>query len=197
MSKLNNQITVTALYDIGVGNLIPVRRKLAEIFEMTEAGISAFQIDKIRLISYGLAEGNRQTVIPGEGILSPVEEGRAGTLAYQFTGDDGVNLFLTYHPRTQTVKVDRTDTVVDVELAITIIEREFKPSGDGYLHIAIPVRADFANGHPSSPAIMIEHGSFKEDNDLIKGTWGMEHGSFEPAFDAKGNIISFNLINKS
>ena len=35
-----------------------------------------------------------------------------------------------------------------------------------------------------------------DDGDLLKGTWNDEHGSFEPAFDAKGNIIAFNLINK-
>lgn len=40
--------------------------------------------------------------------------------------------------------------------------------------------------------ITFERGSFADDGDLLKGTWNDEHGSFEPAFDAKGNIIAFS-----
>lgn len=195
MSELNNQITVTSIYELGAGNLITVRKHLAELLEKMEAGVSAFKIDKVRLVSYGLADGTRQTVIPGDGLLTPESNGHSGFNSYHLQDND-VTLFLKYQNSTQSIKVSRTDSVSDVELAITIIEQDFKPSGDGYLHIAIPVRADFADGQLSYRALTIDRGSFKEDGELIKGTWGMEHGSFEPAFDAKGNIIAFNLVNK-
>ena len=195
MSELKNQLTVTSVYELGPGNLLSLRKSIAETLKLMQLDISAFQIDKIRLISYGLVDGVRNTVIPGEGLFEQPFEGRSGSLTYSLSTDD-VNLNLAYTPSQQAVRVSRSDNVFDIELAITIIKRDFKVAEDGYLYINIPVRSEMANGRESYPNITVEHGSFAEDGDLVKGTWEMEYGSFEPAFDAKGNIIAFNLINK-
>ena len=195
MSELNNQITITSIYELGDGDRLSVRKELAEILKSYNSEITAFQIDKIRLVSYGMEGGNRITSIPGEGLLEEESEGRVGSKVYGLT-DDEVNLYLQYSGSTQSIHVSRTKNVTDVELAITVRERDFKVSTDGYLYINIPVRTELANDRETYKPITFERGSFADDGDLLKGTWNDEHGSFEPAFDAKGNIIAFNLINK-
>lgn len=194
MSELNKQLTITSVFEFGNGNLAALRQHIANILKDMDSPIAAFKIESIRLVSYGLADGARYTAIPGTGLLESADTHRTGTLMYELTNHDDISLVVTYIPSTQSIKVHKSKDVVDIELAITITARDFKRSPDGFLYINIPVRSEFLGG--DYRGLTIEHGSFEEDGSLVKGIWEMEHGSFEPAFDSKGNIIAFNLVNK-
>lgn len=197
MSELNKQLTITSLYEFGDGNMVPLRQHLANILKDMDSPIAAFNIESLRLVSYGLVDGSRYTAIPGTGLLESADNHHIGSLTYQLTNHDDISLVVSYNPSTQSVKVHKSKDIADIELAITITARDFKRSPDGFLYINIPVRNEFHGGNCGEyRGLTIEHGSFEEDGSLIKGTWEMEHGSFEPAFDSKGNIIAFNLVNK-
>lgn len=196
MSELNKQMTITSIFGIGNGNRLAVRGHIAELLKSFGSPIVAFKIETIRLVSYGLINSPRCNMIPGTGILETLNEGRATRQVYHLQTEDDTSLAVTYTPETQTVKVDKTNNVVDVELAITIVPQDFKPSPDGFIYISIPVRDEYRNGNSKPTSIKLEHGSFDENDSVLKGTWDHGFGSFEPAFDAKGNIIAFNLINK-
>lgn len=196
MSELNKQLTITSVFDLGEGNRILLRGRIAEYLKSVNSPVAAFRIETVRLVSYGLKDGKRSTMIPGTGVLETAQEGRASSMIYHLNDVDDVSLTLQYVPATQSVKVDRTANVVGIELAVTISPQDFKPSPDGYLYITIPVSEAFRKGRNEHRGIVIDHGSFQDDGDLVKGTWAMEYGAFEPAFDSAGNIIAFNLVNK-